>query len=570
MKILVGIIACVMVAALAAPARADVYLASDLVSDQPGVASVRDPSLVNGWGIAVNPGGGAFWVSAEGMGRSVLYTGDVGGSAFVKASLEVNIPGEHPTGQVFNGTSDFVVTNGTVSRAAVFIFVSTSGSVSGWNPNVSQTNAQLAFQAIDGAIYTGVALANNGSGNSLYLADFHNKKIDVLDGNFHPSPLATAFSDPALPADYAPFNVAAIGGQLYVAYARQDPNGEDEVTGPHLGFIDVFDLNGSLQQRLVSQGKLNAPWGMVVAPQGFGEFSGDLLVGNFGDGRINAYDPATGAYLGTLGQTPNHPLEIDGLWGLAFGNGKTAGDATTLYYAAGPDDETHGLFGRITANPVDTNPVRATLTDGNLVITGSRDDDRIEVQPDDTQQNILVVAGDQTIGSFDPAAVGSIRIRGLAGDDRIKISKDIVITTIVDGGAGNDDISGGGGNNILLGGPGDDSLQGSGDRDILIGGAGADRLRGAAGDDLLIAGTTLYDDQIADLQHILLGWTSSDSYDSRVAQLRSGSGGLSKLDPTTVLDDGARDTLAGNQGLDWFFAGENDQVIDRGATEELN
>lgn len=566
-----GIVAVLAVASLVvSTAKADVYLAADLVSDQTGVGPIVDPHLINAWGIALSPSS-PFWVSSEGAGVTNLYAGDVT-TPLIKLSLEVSIPGGHPTGQVFNPTSDFVVSSGTSSGPAIFIFASVTGNVSGWNPNVPppapSTVAQLAFSA-PGSAYTGIALANNGSGNFLYLADFQGGDIDVLDHTFAPVQLAGTFTDPGLPSDYAPFNVAAIGGNIYVAYAKRDANGE-EVTGAHLGFINVFDLNGDFERRLVSQGPLNAPWAMVVAPAGFGEFGGALLVGNFGDGRINAFDPATGAYLGTLSQSPNHPLEIDGLWGLAFGNGANGGNATTLYYAAGPENETHGLFGKITANPAGTNPVQATLTNGVLVITGSRNDDDIDVKLSTDGQQILVRSGNQQIGSFELAMVSRIQFAGWAGDDRIVIAKEIVVPTILDGGAGNDNLSGGSGNNILLGGPGDDDLLGSDNRDILIGGEDSDRLRGGGDDDLLIAGRTAYDSNISALLQILAEWTSAHSYATRIANLRDGVGGLPRLDSTTVFDDGAVDMLRGNKGLDWFFAGPNDTLPDRQPAEEMN
>jgi uncharacterized protein (TIGR03118 family) len=573
MKVMPGIVAVLAVASLivsAAKADPSVYLAADLVSDQPGVGPIVDPHLINAWGIALNPSS-PFWVSSEGAGVSNLYSGDVT-TPLMKVSLEVSIPGGHPTGQVYNGTSDFVVFSGTYSGPAIFIFASLTGNVSGWNPNVPppapSTVAQLAFSA-PGSAYTGIALANNGSGNFLYLADFQGGDIDVLDHTFSPVQLAGTFTDPGLPSDYAPFNVAAVGGNIYVAYAKRDASGE-EVTGAHLGFINVFDLNGNFERRLVSQDALNAPWAMVVGPEGFGEFSGALLVGNFGDGRINAFDPTTGAYLGTLSQSPNHPLEIDGLWGLTFGNGTAAGNATTLYYAAGPEDETHGLFGKITANPAGTNSVQATLTDGVLLITGSRNDDDIDVKLSTNGQQIFVLSGHRQIGSFELALVSRIQFDGWAGDDRIDIAKEIILPTILDGGAGNDTLSGGSGNNILLGGPGDDDPLGSVNRDILIGGEGSDRLRGGGDDDLLIAGTTAHDSNIPALLQILGEWTSAHSYATRVANLRSGAGGLPKLDSTTVSDDGAVDTLRGNRGLDWFFAGPNDTLPDRQPTEEMN
>ena len=575
-RILPVVIAMLTVTGAGAPAAmagSTVYLATDLVSDQPGVAPVLDPNLINAWGLALNPNGGAFWVSSEGAGLAVLYTGDVSGSPLVKSGLEISIPGGHPTGVVFNPTTDFVVSSGASSGPAQFIFASPTGTVSGWNPVVPppppSRTAQVGYQDPSAsASYTGIALGNNGIGHFLYLADFRNRKIDVLDHDFHLVHLAGTFTDPNLPADYAPFNVAAIGGKLYVAYAKQDASGQEEVAGPHRGFIDVFDMNGNLETRLVSGGALNAPWAMVLAPATFGEFGGALLIGNLGDGRINAFDPATGAHLGALSQSPGSPIEIDGLWGLAFGNGTTAGDANTLYYAAGPADEAHGLFGKITANPAGTNPVRATLTGGEVLVTGSRSDDDIEVDLDG--ETIVVFSGNERIGSFDVARVSRIRVLGWAGDDRIRIANRVLVPAILEGGAGNDRLRSGGGPSILLGGPGDDDLVGGNARDVLIGGDGGDHLRGGADDDLLIGGGTIWDDAPAVLLQILAEWTSADSYAMRIDTLRNGTGGVPKLDSTTVFDDGDVDTLHGNQGLDWFVRGAGDKLPDRKPTEQVN
>jgi uncharacterized protein (TIGR03118 family) len=338
------------------------YTVTNLVSDQPGVARITDPTLVNAWGIAIGPR--SFWVSANGTDLSEVYTGDVNGSPLL-APFKVTIPGGAPTGQVANLTRDFVVTDGNGhSGPAAFIFASESGAVTGWNPVVPPVSrvAQPAFQAADGAIYKGIALANNGAGNFLYLADFHNGKIDVLDGQYHLTHLTGDFTDPHMKPGFAPFNVAAIGDKLYVAYAKQDAAAEDDLHGQGLGFVSVFDLNGNFLDRLVNRGRLNAPWGMVQAPATFGQFSGDLLVGNFGDGKIDAYDAVTGEFQGVLSSRPGKPIVIDGLWGLAFGNGTTAGDANALYFAAGPDDETHGLFGAIRlAADASATPRAATL-----------------------------------------------------------------------------------------------------------------------------------------------------------------------------------------------------------------
>src|SRR5262245_12252195 len=546
------------------------YLATDLVSDQPGVARVLDPHLINAWGISLSPNGGAFWVSSNGADLSDLYVGDVNGSPLNKAALEVTIPGGAPTGQVFNSTPDFVVSNGPTSRASIFILARESGTVTGWNPAVTpSTTAKLGFTATDEAIYKGIALANNGSANFLYVADFHNGKIDVLDSQFHLTHLAGDFTDPHMKDGFAPFNVAAIDGKLYVTYAKQDADAEDDVQGRGLGFISVFDLNGNFLDRLVNRGRLNAPWGMVKAPAGFGEFSGDLLVGDFGDGRINAYDPVTGTFQGVLTSRPGKPVVIDGLWGLAFGNGRTAGDANTLYYAAGPDDETHGLFGKITENPDGTNPVKAAVTGGNLIITGSRDDDTVSVLPSRTGEELRVFAGHELIGTFPTAGLNTIQFNGFAGDDTVTVSPQVTITTVLDGGAGDDVLAGGGGSGIMLGGPGNDFLFGQGGRDILIGGDGLDLLIGGAEDGIVIGGRTAHDGNTAALLQILGVWTSADTYANRVAAIRAGSG-VPALNTTTVFDDTVFDLLFGGLGLDWFWSFAPDLIVGQAPGEQVN
>jgi uncharacterized protein (TIGR03118 family) len=548
------------------------YLAADLVSNQPGVAPIQDSDLLNGWGISLSPTQGAFWVSSHGADLSTLYAGDVGGNPLIKVPLEVTIPGGTPTGQVFNSTTDFVVSAGGNSLPAIFLFATESGAVTGWHPAVPppfSANAQLAFQATDGAVYTGMALANNGSGNFLYLADFENGEIDVLNASFQLTTLAGSFTDPSLPAGFSPFNVAAISGKLYVSYARQDGNGDGD-PGRGGGLINVFDLNGNFLQRLVTHGKLNAPWGVALAPAGFGDFAGDLLVGNFGDGRINAYDPASGALQGTLSQSPGRPIVIDGLRGLAFGNGVSSGELNSLYFAAGPGGGADGLFGEITANAPGTNPVQATLTDGDLMILGSRNGDQVQVTLNTLATQIIVRAGGQQIGSFPLASVETIRFQGLAGNDQIHVSSAIALTTILDGGAGHDLLVGGRGSNILLGGTGADALFGSVSRDILIGGEGNDLLVGNGADDLLIGGSTAHDANPAALLQILAEWTSGDDYATRVSKLRTGAGGLPILDATTVIDDGSLDILLGGLGLDWFFAGAGDLVPGHQAGEQVN
>jgi len=540
------------------------YLRTDLVSDQAGVAQIQDSHLVNAWGISFSPTS-PFWVSSNGKNLTTLYAGDVNGNAIQKNSLEVALP-DGPTGQVFNSTtSDFMITGGK----AFFIFASESGAISAWNPPSGMT-AQVPFHAADHAVYKGLALASNNSGNFLYAADFHNGKIDVFDSSFHLTHLAGSFTDANLPKGYAPFNVAALNGKLYVTYAKQDAEGEDDVAGKGNGYIDVFDTDGHLLQRLVSRGQLNSPWGLTVAPSNFGDFSNALLVGNFGDGRINAYNPSTGKFLGTLSQSHNHPIVIAGLWGLTFGNGGMGGDTHTLYFSAGPGDEKHGLFGKITANAAGTNPVKASLSGSIETITGSPESDHVSVMLNRNGDHIIIRAGGRVIDVVPTASVGTVKFNGFAGNDVVVVSSGVTATVILDGGAGNDVLIGGGGSNILLGNAGNDILAGRGHRDLLIGGDGRDILYGNGDDDILIGGRTTHDGNQTELSQILTAWNAADSYTNRVTTIRTGAGGVPKLDSTTVIDDGIRDDLFGAAGLDWFFAGMFDRLHGRLASEQVN
>jgi len=334
-----------------APSHASAgYIVNDLVSDLPGVAPVTDPNLVNPWGLASTPTS-PIWVSDNHTGVATLYNG--AGQPFPVASpLVVTIPPPlggmpaAPTGVVFNPTADF--------GGAHFIFATEDGTVSAWT---SGTAAVLKFDnSASGAVYKGVALGNNGAANLLYATNFNAGKIDVLNSSFAPVSLSGSFTDPLLPAGYAPFGIQNIGGKLYVSYALQNAAKHDDVAGPGHGFIDVFDTNGNLLERLASMGSLNSPWGLALAPGDFGTFSHDLLVGNFGDGTINAFNPATGAFLGQLDDTLGNPITIDGLWGLLFGNGGNGGPTDELFFSAGipgPNGmkEDHGLFGDLAAVP---------------------------------------------------------------------------------------------------------------------------------------------------------------------------------------------------------------------------
>jgi uncharacterized protein (TIGR03118 family) len=333
--------------ALAMGGTGATYTVRNLVSDGGGTPNV-DPHLVNGWGIAFNPRG-FVWVANNETSTSTLYDGNG-----VPQSLVVSIPagqaGEaKPTGIVFNGSGDFVVSMGGKSGPARFIFAGQAGTLAAWSPGVNLTSAVTVYDGgAEEKAYTGLALAQLRGANHLYAADFHHRRIDVFDAGFQPVTVPGGFVDPNLPAGYAPFNIQAIGDRLYVAYAKQDEEGEDEVPGPGLGLLDVFDTAGTLIGRLVSPGgPLNAPWGIALAPAGFGPFSGALLVGNFGDGLIHAFEPHSGAQRGTLRMAGGEPIRIDGLWGIAFGNGLNDQPTDTLFFAAGPDDEEHGLYGRI-------------------------------------------------------------------------------------------------------------------------------------------------------------------------------------------------------------------------------
>jgi len=316
---------------------ANVYKKRNLVSDIDGVARITDANLVNPWCLAFGPATPA-WVADNGTDVSTLYSGGVRKSIPVTLPLVVGIPGGAPTGVVFNATPGFKV-NGA---AAHFIFDSEAGTITAWN-----AGTQAVTEATTpGAIYKGLAIASKGSSTMLYAANFHAGTIDVFNDSFAPVTVPGGFVDPNLPAGFAPFNIQEIAGRLVVAYAQQDADAEDEVAGAGLGFVDVFDTSGHLLRRLVSQGALNAPWGLAVAPRHFGPFSGDLLVGNFGDGAINAYDPRTGAFRGTLQNKDGNQIKINGLWALRFGNG-VIGTPQTLLFTAGIGDEDHGLFGEI-------------------------------------------------------------------------------------------------------------------------------------------------------------------------------------------------------------------------------
>jgi uncharacterized protein (TIGR03118 family) len=338
----------VLTAALAVPAVAQAhgYRQTNLVSDQPGVAQVMDPNLVNPWGLAAGPAT-PLWAADNGTDVATIYPGAVGGMPIAIAPLVVTIPAGAPTGQVFNPTSGFKVDAAGTPTPAFFIFDSEAGTISAWPPASPAPLSATTEATVPTAIFKGLALARvHGHGPMLFAADFHNNAIDVFNNTFHQVNTHGGFRDWQLPAHFAPFGIQAIGGKLYVTYAKQDGSSPDEVDAAHLGYVDVYTTKGQLIRRLVSRGALNAPWGLVQAPRHFGQFSGALLVGNFGDGRIHAYNIHTGHMLGTLRRPHGGAVVIDGLWALRFGNGVT-GARNALLFSAGPDGEAHGLLGTL-------------------------------------------------------------------------------------------------------------------------------------------------------------------------------------------------------------------------------
>jgi uncharacterized protein (TIGR03118 family) len=343
-----------------ASAHTSAYRQINLVSDQHGKARLTDPDLVNAWGLAASPGtnaspGSPLWVADNGTDKATLYAGKTPVSVS-KVGLVVHVTGAAPTGQVFNpDTSAFVVRdNKGHSGASMFIFDTENGTIDGWNPVVGakggnpSTVTEVAHNRGAKAVYKGLALAEASNGKPhLYATNFHSGRIEVYNRHFKRVTLPGGkFVDPNLPAGYAPFGIAELGGELYVTFAKQDAMRHDDVAGRGHGFVDVFTNDGAFVHRLVSRGALDSPWGLAQAPTGFGQFSGDLLVGNFGNGHINVYDPATGAHLGQLRRANGGPIVIDGLWALMFGNGNAA-KTSELVFSAGPDGEAHGLLGKI-------------------------------------------------------------------------------------------------------------------------------------------------------------------------------------------------------------------------------
>jgi uncharacterized protein (TIGR03118 family) len=324
------------------------YTVTPLVSDQAGMAPNVDPNLVNGWGISAGPAT-PWWVANQGTDTSTLY--DAKGTLFPpppNGPLVVKVPGG-PTGTVFNGDATALkIPSATGPVASRFLFATLSGTIQGWAGGPAAT---VGFDGSKwGAVYTGLAI----SGTWLYATDFRNGHVDIVDGGWNLVKAPGAFTDPWLPKGYSPFGIQAAGGSIFVAYAKPDPKTGFEIKKRGLGIVDQYSPEGVFQHRVATRGLLNAPWGIAWAPAtGFGKASGTLLVGNFGDGYVNTYRPnhkGRWKWNGRLLTKDRKPVWIDGLWGIGFGNGGLAGPVNTLYFAAGPNDATHGLYGTVTAN----------------------------------------------------------------------------------------------------------------------------------------------------------------------------------------------------------------------------
>ncbi|WP_127353929.1 TIGR03118 family protein, partial [Actinacidiphila soli] len=332
----------------------------DLVSDIPGRAEKTDPNLVNPWGLASSPTG-RVWVADNGADKATMYAGAQRGRPVRISPLVVSIPeGGAPTGIVRNDTDAFRFSGFERAGVARFVFAGENGDLFAWDPGVSRTSAVRVAHENSGsenAVFKGLTLVSCAEKHDcrgrdqwprLLVANFRDARIDVFDTNFTLVPSAARFEDPNIPSDFAPFDVKVIGSRVFVTYAKQNADKEDDVAGPGNGFIDVFSTEGRLLQRFATQGVLNSPWGLEVAPRGFGKFSGDLLVGNFGDGHINAFDLRTGHFEGTLKDRKGHPIEIPGLWGLLRGTDRSGG-RDAVWFAAGINDEANGLLGVLRA-----------------------------------------------------------------------------------------------------------------------------------------------------------------------------------------------------------------------------
>ncbi|MGO4572375.1 TIGR03118 family protein [Microvirga sp. 2TAF3] len=336
-------------------AQSTTFRQTNLVSDGFVTAPVIDHNLINPWGVSFSRTG-PFWVSDNGTGLATIYDGK-GNPVTVAGHTSITIatpPGQtspaSPTGQVFNSLgSGFNISSGGNTASSIFIFATEDGTISGWNPTVNSGSSVLAVDNSNGgtgAVYKGLAISKTGNRALLYAANFRSGKVDVFNENFK---LVRSFTDRHIPKGYAPFNVQVLNNRVFVTYALQDSAKHDDVAGAGHGFVDEFSLRGRLLHRVASHGPLNSPWGVALAPSGFGKFSHDLLVGNFGDGTINVFNPKTDSFLGKLRGASGAPIKIGDLWVLVPGNAGKNSDPHKVYFTAGLQNEAHGLFGNLGA-----------------------------------------------------------------------------------------------------------------------------------------------------------------------------------------------------------------------------
>jgi uncharacterized protein (TIGR03118 family) len=532
------------------------YTQTNLISDGAVPAAQTDDKLINPWGVSFPPSG-PFWISDNGTGTTtvadkngvpIAIAGNPTPEITIAPAAGQTAPAT-PTGQVFNTSgSGFTISQNGKSGSALFLFATEDGTISGWNPNVNPAASVLAVDNSGaGAVYKGLALATSATGTTLYAANFHAGTVDMFNGAFQP---IGSFTDPGLPPGYAPFNVQVLGGHLFVTFAQQNAEKHDDVAGAGHGFVDEFDLNGALVRRVISGGELNSPWGLALAPGNFGQFAGDLLVGNFGDGRVNAFDPTTGAFVGTLTGSDGKPITIGDLWALTPGSGGAGSDPNTIFFTAGVSGEAHGLFGSLTQNSTikssaGNNVIR--IGSGTNIVVSRGSDTVVASSGADTVAtgaNSAVVFGQGDTLSFFGGS-GSATVIGGAGASTIFGDAGSIVAF---GGAGGGLLAGGAaGNNMLVAGTGASTLFGGGSGDVLFAnGSAGDVLVAGPGDETLSGGNSTGNNMLAGGagNDLLIAGMGADT-------LAAGTGNA-----TLVAGTGA-DMLFGGAGSDAFFAGQN-------------
>ena len=431
------------------------FSATKLVGDTGAAGAAHtDANLINPWGIAFGPTS-PFWVANNHSETSTLYDGNGAAQMLVVSLPPSGAVSFDPTGTVFNGSTDFIVT-GTGTGPARFIFVGEGGMLAGWSPVADPNNTIRVYTAVDGAVYKGLAIANNGSGNFLYATDFHNGKVDVFNATFvkqAPSSTSFTFTDPTLPAGYAPFGIQALktgaagATQIYVSYAKQGvPPSNDNVNGAGLGLVDIYDTNGQFIKQLIPTGVLlNAPWGIALAPANFGTLSNALLVGNFGDGKINGYDVTSGTYLGTIADSAGSAFAVPGLWAIAFGNDAVNQPHDTLFYAAGTNNEVNGEYGRIdlgASPPVLGTPPGVTVTapaagsvSGMVTVTATVTDSialsRVELFANGTSLTVCTASPCTVTWDTTKVANGSFSLNAVASDVNHNVATSAAVAVTV-------------------------------------------------------------------------------------------------------------------------------------------